>query len=40
MTYLVRRIIRVKWTQKITNDTIFSRIDRKETILQKAIRGK
>src|SRR6218665_1747585 len=35
-----RRIMRVKLTQKITNDTIFSRVDRKETILQKAIRCK
>src|SRR6218665_3312486 len=28
------------WTQKITNDTIFTRVDNKETILQKAIRRK
>ena len=35
-----RRFTRVKWAQKITTDTIFSRIDRKEKILQKAIRRK
>src|SRR6218665_3286345 len=35
-----RRIMRVKWTQKITNDTIFSRVDREKTIMQKAIRRK
>src|SRR6218665_61420 len=33
-----QKIMRVKWTQKITTDTIFSRVYRKETILQKAIR--
>ena len=32
--------MRVKWTQKITNDTIVSRVYRKETIMQKAIRRK
>jgi len=32
--------MRVKWTLIITNDTIFSRVDNKETILQKAIRRK
>ena len=35
-----KRIMRVKWTQKITNDTIFSLVDRKETIMQNAIRRK
>jgi hypothetical protein len=35
-----RRILRVKWTQKLTNDTIFQRVGRKETIMQKAIRRK
>jgi len=32
--------MRLKWTQKITNDTTFSRVDRKETVLQKAMRRK
>src|SRR6218665_403240 len=32
--------MRLKWTQKITNDTTFSRVDRKETVLQKAMRQK
>src|SRR3984885_183702 len=35
-----RRILRVKWTEKITNDTIFQRVNRKETILQKVIKRK
>ena len=35
-----RRIMRVKWIQKITTDTIFRRVGREETIMQKTIRRK
>ena len=35
-----RKQVLQKNHEKITNDTIFSRVDTKEAILQKAIRGK
>jgi len=35
-----RKILRIRWTQKITNEEIFRRVDRSETILQKAMRRK
>jgi hypothetical protein len=35
-----RKILRIRWTQKITNEEIFRRVDRAETILQKAMRRK
>ena len=35
-----RKILRIKWTQKLTNEEIFERVGRTETILQKAIRRK
>jgi len=35
-----RKILRIKWTQKITNEEVFQRVGRTETILQKAVRRK